>query len=721
MEGFLKVDLLINHLTDHHLHLKCNLCSQKFLSEKLLNLHMTKIHLKTNYQRNNNNLSSINQSMPIIKKVESLATIPEIKDCFVLLERYVTPPDYVKNEKESLKSLVCKIEMDTNEQDYDVNDYMHDDSMSSSISNENLSYKNSNKGVIGKKKIRPSRQMRSMFRKYYLTYKSYTCDYCEKIFPTKLKLRIHIRYHVRVKCSICSSNQSASNIHRHFTKKHNVMYQRFYCNYCTKSYSEQYHLNLHMNEHNQKETFKCDFCNISFSTKMTYQTHCYRHKKFGFENRLIEYVCEICNDKFDRRDYFKRHMRSVHHKDMSNFEQNSINDANTTEKKTRCPNAKDTSIKFEHISLLDEKPANMELDIVKKSKAELKNSVRTNKNRKKYGRKQKFSNCGSNPSFGSYSCDICSKLFSVKKYLRVHIKSHVKVQCTTCLKLVSFGGLRKHILSKHKNNNQRYQCNHCDKSYSDQYALKEHMNEHIDNKIIYKCELCKISYSNKPAYRNHCVRHKKWGFDNKPLEFVCKVCKQVFERIDHLKLHMRKMHIDEISDKKSVNGNDNNEKLNESKKKIELALQRVSKFSSLSIRKCLPSAFGELNKKTIEITSEKNAQPIKDKNNVMINETTANRPATSLLPLANAEIKNGVNCSICDKTFFNERKLKRHEKIHGEKSFLCVICSKTFHHRYNLNNHLNSHKKDAEHICIMCKAEFASPLLLDRHVRNQHL
>lgn len=709
MEGFSKIELLINHLTDHHLHLKCSICLQKFLSEKLLNLHMTKVHLKTNYQRNS--LSSINQVVPVIQKVESISVKSEINDCFVLLERY--------NDEEitkSIKSSKCKIEVDSDDQNFDCHNYTSDECISTK-SKPSKSNGNEN----GNLSIRKSRQIRKIFSKYYLNFKSYTCDFCKKTFTEKAQLRRHVRHHVRVQCSLCSSSLNLATLHRHLKTIHNSSYKKFQCDYCTKSYSERYYLKMHMNEHNNTNEYKCEFCNELFSTKMSYQHHCNRHKKYGFENKQIEYVCDICNEKFDRRNYFRRHMQTIHKKNVSNLAEQ---------------DDKETSINFEHVSL----EHGMELDFVKQfngSNNEIKNVAHqsttssqrinnnvanTKKNKKRYGMKKIKFLFKSYLKFDSYSCDICSRSFKIKKRLAVHIKYHMQRQCPICLKSVSFGYLSRHI-RKHKQNNERYQCNHCSKSYSDQYALAEHMNEH-DNKIVYKCDFCKIKFPTKSSYRTHLARHKKWGMENKPIEFVCKICKQIFDRIDYLKAHTNRMH-------KKANDATNSNCVNNEKQELELALQRVSKFSSLSIRKVLPNVTGELNKSTSDSSSkifESNVdadgvQQVEDKNNAT-NATVINKTksSTKLLPLTNAAIKNGFKCSTCDKTFFSKLLLRRHQKTHEEKKFVCVICSKSFYYRFRLNKHLFSHSgPNKQYTCIMCKGDFKTPILLDNHIRTQHL
>lgn len=167
--------------------------------------------------------------------------------------------------------------------------------------------------------------------------------------------------------------------------------------------------------------------------------------------------------------------------------------------------------------------------------------------------------------------------------------------------------------------------------------------------------------------------------------------------------------------------------------KLESALERVSKYSSLSIRKCTP-----LIKTTVKSVSlikinnlNENLPAIKpvdksneiEKGNNVANVVPNMKPTTSstqLLSLTNAEIKNGFKCSICDKTYTNKQTLRRHKYSHLEKKFICKVCSYAFSHQYKLNAHMFRHTGLQEYPCIVCSEKYTQPLSLENHLRKKH-
>lgn len=63
-------------------------------------------------------------------------------------------------------------------------------------------------------------------------------------------------------------------------------------------------------------------------------------------------------------------------------------------------------------------------------------------------------------------------------------------------------------------------------------------------------------------------------------------------------------------------------------------------------------------------------------------------------------------CSICGKSFPEEKKLIRHEKIHSdEKKYECNRCDKSFREQHNLLVHYRTHTEERPYVCPVCEKQ----------------
>merc|ERR1711971_628655 len=79
------------------------------------------------------------------------------------------------------------------------------------------------------------------------------------------------------------------------------------------------------------------------------------------------------------------------------------------------------------------------------------------------------------------------------------------------------------------------------------------------------------------------------------------------------------------------------------------------------------------------------------------------------------------HCRLCDKSFHQSVKLKRHQLLHtGERPFQCDICKKSFKTNYHLKEHRNIHTTELHHPCLSCDKRFADKNNLRRHMKIYH-
>ena len=178
----------------------------------------------------------------------------------------------------------------------------------------------------------------------------------------------------------------------------------------------------------------------------------------------------------------------------------------------------------------------------------------------------------------SVVCELCSKEFGTKSYLRGHIKGHhrqgsTKFNCTLCGagRYNQEKTLQKHILKCHSG--LSYKCEFCDKTFSSPIARRPHIREnhkektlscsecdkkfvlqsllmvhfnHIHQKLrkMSTCPHCSEEFeAYSSAFKAHVNRHT----DNR--QFACETCGKSFLVERHLKEHMKRHTLSYFCDK----------------------------------------------------------------------------------------------------------------------------------------------------------------------------
>ncbi|KAH1012985.1 hypothetical protein HUJ05_012044 [Dendroctonus ponderosae] len=76
-----------------------------------------------------------------------------------------------------------------------------------------------------------------------------------------------------------------------------------------------------------------------------------------------------------------------------------------------------------------------------------------------------------------------------------------------------------------------------------------------------------------------------------------------------------------------------------------------------------------------------------------------------------------LKCEICSRTFALPSSLQKHRRIHREKQYECNICGKRFNQQSNVNTHILIHSGQKPHHCITCGKRFATNTNLEVHKR----
>uniref|UniRef100_A0A1A7X9S8 C2H2-type domain-containing protein n=1 Tax=Iconisemion striatum TaxID=60296 RepID=A0A1A7X9S8_9TELE len=143
-------------------------------------------------------------------------------------------------------------------------------------------------------------------KKVQTNQKSFSCDFCGKIFNRKDNLNTHVRIHTGQKpfgCDVCERRfGSKTHLNRHMII--HVGEKPFVCDVCGQRFSHKSNLNGHMRKHTGQKPFGCDICGQRISDRSSLSRHMKIHtglKPFG---------CDVCEQRFSRKAHLTTHMRT---------------------------------------------------------------------------------------------------------------------------------------------------------------------------------------------------------------------------------------------------------------------------------------------------------------------------------------------------------------------------------------------------------------------------
>lgn len=131
----------------------------------------------------------------------------------------------------------------------------------------------------------------------------FPCNYCERSFPLRQLLDIHVANHVRDRkfhCKVCSKGFFS----KYDLGKHVLIHtgeKPFKCVVCEKAFSRSTLLRRHEKIHSDQPKFLCGFCERTFLSKDEWEKHTQNHEK----KRPFE--CEICGKSFAFKQGLERH------------------------------------------------------------------------------------------------------------------------------------------------------------------------------------------------------------------------------------------------------------------------------------------------------------------------------------------------------------------------------------------------------------------------------
>lgn len=217
------------------------------------------------------------------------------------------------------------------------------------------------------------------------------------------------------------------------------------------------------------------------------------------EKKFERYKCSICEMEFVRRKNFDNHMRRFHDGESEELV------PRNKRLRLRLTQEKDNVVVKQE---LEENPE------AKKCKT----CGALYLNEKSLKLHERRNACTQE----SYSCDVCSKIFTDQTLFTEHTKSHPQQEVESKVE-EPFDPLKK------------FMCNICPKSFRMMSTLKDHVRTHTGDKP-YKCTICGRGFSQNTNLKQHLRRHTQI----KPFKCNHEDCEASFVSKGELDSHTRK-------------------------------------------------------------------------------------------------------------------------------------------------------------------------------------
>ncbi|XP_047985329.1 zinc finger protein OZF-like [Leguminivora glycinivorella] len=277
------------------------------------------------------------------------------------------------------------------------------------------------------KKSQKSPQKRKIAKKPV----KFKCERCTRKYSSERRLQVHMIICGQSngnpdhnECSICHKiYKTVNSLRCHIKSAHTTYtFDELTCQICSKVLSSPHTLKTHQRVHEEKWQKICEECGKIFKNNYTYKHHLDTHVK----NRERNYPCQHCGKKFINKKVCASHIYINH------------------------------------------------------------------RNRQ-------------------YICNYCNYVFTEKAYLKQHIMRHEGTnplyECDVCFKsLTSKPSLKAH--KRIHTGEKPFTCNYCSKPFSMKVRLEEHERNHTGEKP-YECGVCAMRFSRRGSRRRHMKVHNK--------------------------------------------------------------------------------------------------------------------------------------------------------------------------------------------------------------------
>ncbi|CAG2058550.1 unnamed protein product [Timema podura] len=161
--------------------------------------------------------------------------------------------------------------------------------------------------------------------------RNYMCELCGKKFVSLENLGVHKYSHLdraimKMKCQFCERKFATRQRLKKHIRTHSGERPHL-CEVCCRGFSSKSHLERHKLTHTEEKRFYCNYCNYSFIQKGNFKLHTYtkacqpsfdktKNEDYSSKSKrrdaFLSQVCncDICGQHFSKKMYLESHLRS---------------------------------------------------------------------------------------------------------------------------------------------------------------------------------------------------------------------------------------------------------------------------------------------------------------------------------------------------------------------------------------------------------------------------